>query len=502
MKLKKYTLPALLLFMMGVSSCFEDESTYADNKLNDILIEENIQETYTIESFVGEYLDIPLTIGGGYTPEELTYEWKLIDQLKDRFDEDYVAEVISTDKDLHYEVNLKPGTYTVTCQVTSKEHGYAASFKTILVTSTSFSQGFYILKETTDGNTELDFFNTEKGTLNSNVLSDTENELNGKPLALSVSYANCYVNENDEQDDSNIISVSTETGDYKGLRTTDLKCVFTRDNLCYDVLDESEHVIGIYRGLLNCWLITNQGYRGTYAADVMPSKGFYGTISGEGASAFFTSDYGGMTHYLWDETNHHLVSIDFSGGLSELNPVQDNLTDYVCLSAGTNKSNEVVTYLFEDKSNATKVLYQLSGSDVKDKYEADSESHLGNGKLFTTNARQAAIMYVVDDNKLYAHSLQDHSEQEYRLKGLPAGTEISYISNQYFYINDDSFRDAEFDYLVVGAQDGNRYKLYMYETLGGQPNGEPVKVIEGEGKFKSIRFLGLKGQPVNFPYTD
>lgn len=497
--MKKYILPALLLFMAGVSSCIEDESSYADNKLNDIQIEDNFQETYRVESFAGQFLDIPLTIGGGYQGDELTFEWKLFDPVKDGLEEGYEAELISTDKDLHYEVNLKPGTYTVTCQATSKEYGYASSFETTLITSTPFSQGFYILKETAESNTELDFFNVEKGNLRNNLLQDTGNEMKGKPKALSMSYESCYVNEDDEQDGANVIHVSTETGEYKGMRSTDMRCIFTRENLCYDVMAEDEHVIGMYRGSLNNWLITNQGFRATYTNDIMPSKGYYGTVSGEGASTFFTSDAGGNRHYLWDETNHHLISLDFSGGISELEPAQDNLTDYECVSAGPNAAAGVITYLFVDKAKGRKVLYQLSDIDVKEKFEVDVESHLHKGNAYTTSANQAAIVYVLDNNKLYAHSLQDHSEMEYKLKGLPAGTVITYISNQYFSIGEEA---EDFDYLVVGSQNGDQYKFYMYETLGGQPNGEPVKVIEGEGKFKCIRYLGRRCKPVHYPYTD
>lgn len=486
--------------MMGVTACYEDESSYANLKLNDIVIEETYEETYTVESFAGQYLDIPLTISGGFQPDELTYEWKLTDPLEDKYNkEDYEPLVIGTDKDLHYEVNLKPGTYHVTCQVTSAEYGYAASFMTQLITKTSFSQGFYILKETAGGDTELDFFNTEKAALNSNILATTGNCMKGKPGTLSISYANCYVNENDEADGANLINVSTLSGDYKGMRSLDLRCVSTRENLCYEEMADGEYVIGQYRGMLNNWLITNCGFRGTYAADVMPSKGFYGVVSGEGASQFFTYDYGCMTHYLWDETHHHLISIDFSGGISDLMPAIANRTEYECLSAGLNLPQNVVTYLFKDNEKGTKVLYQLNSIDVMDEYEADLESHLAKGNLYTTNARQAAIMYVVDGGKLYAHSLQDHSELEYQLKGLPAGTDICYISNQYLY---EANGNAVFDYLVIGSQNGSKYTLYMYETLGGVPNGTPVRVIEGEGKLKSVRYLALSASPGGFPYTD
>ena len=47
-------------------------------------------------------------------------------------------------------------------EATATANGYAATAEMKLSVSTTFSQGFYILKETADGNTELDVY-TQKG---------------------------------------------------------------------------------------------------------------------------------------------------------------------------------------------------------------------------------------------------------------------------------------------------------------------------------------------------
>ena len=47
--------------------------------------------------------------------------------------------------------------------------------------------------------------------------------------------------------------------------------------------------------------------------------------------------------------------------------------------------------------------------------------------------------------------------------------------------------DSDFDYLIVGTQQGNHYKLYMYDTVGGAPTGNAIMVAEGEGIIKSVR---------------
>lgn len=62
-------------------------------------------------------------------------------------------------------MELKIGTYTVVCEVTNKETGYFNLTEFSLKVTSAFSEGFYILKETTDGNTDMDFYNDRQKTV-------------------------------------------------------------------------------------------------------------------------------------------------------------------------------------------------------------------------------------------------------------------------------------------------------------------------------------------------
>ena len=42
---------------------------------------------------------------------------------------------------------------------------------------------------------------------------------------------------------------------------------------------------------------------------------------------------------------------------------------------------------------------------------------------------------------------------------------------------------------MIGTQAGDNYALYMYEIQGGQPYGEPVHVVKGNGKIKQVRYV-------------
>lgn len=83
-------------------------------------------------------------------------------------------------------MELKIGSYTVVCEVTHKASGYFTTATFNLNVTSDFSQGFYVLKETADGNTELDFYNHLKKTTNNDLLAKVlEAPLAGEPRNLS-----------------------------------------------------------------------------------------------------------------------------------------------------------------------------------------------------------------------------------------------------------------------------------------------------------------------------
>ena len=78
-------------------------------------------------------------------------------------------------------------------------------------------------------------------------------------------------------------------------------------------------------------------------------------------------------------------------------------------------------------------------------------------------------------------------EKQLALQGYEGG-EITYISNRYWTYESDA--ENNFNYLVVGAFQNGEYKVYMYETVGGEPTpGQvPARVLEGEGRAIKLHF--------------
>lgn len=495
--MKKYILPALL-FLFGLSACTDDESSIAKGNLNEIVIG-NLPESCQIISYEGNKLEFAPSIEG-IGEDDLEFTWYLADKSKMKDTEygngnyEYYADLISNERNLSYEVNLTPGVYYVICEATSKKYQYSSSFTTAVTVSTSFTEGFYLLKETAGGDTELDFYNVDNNSLVSNLLSNVSGiSLKGVPCNLSVAYGANYLNEDEEATTAHSICVVSESGDFRLLRTTDLKCVKDRSNILYESMKPDEKAYAMIRGGFSLFFVTDAGVRSMYGGDVMGANaGYYGVTAGVGGSKYIGYDPASMSNVHWDNTGHKLFLVDYNGGYSPINneafPDKD-LSASSCVCAGCNNVLSSAVMLFNNESNGQKELYMINGGKVKSIDAIDPESHLGKGKLYSVNSQQAALIYTVDGNKVYGHGLEDHSETEYTLNGLPSDGQICYISNQYFAGSGDLNAKSRFDYLVVGIQNGNAYSIFMYETLGGQPYGNPVRTIKGEGKFHSIRYV-------------
>lgn len=181
---------------------------------------------------------------------------------------------------------------------------------------------------------------------------------------------------------------------------------------------------------------------------------------------------------------------DFSG-----EDLTQNLTDYDCLSCGYNKlpSGAIVMC---NKANGKRYLYLTEGSFMgivlKDYKQIREDSHAAKASYFGLNGITASYLYCVDAGHLYAMNFNDENMNEIELKpeGIGSGENIVFVANQFWNVSGCS--DDKFNYLIVGTQSGDNYKLYFYNINGGAPDGKPLMTKEGKGKVKCIRFLNTK----------
>ena len=496
---------ALALTLTG---CFDDDSTSDSGAITKTIIT-GIDKSYIKTAYVGEHLVINPVVES-FSEDKMEYSWLLLDDKTGTVGKDgKVAEptVIGNEKNLDYEVKLSPGIYQLRLAATSKDNGYTVYATTELTVRTLFSQGFYILKETADGKTEVDLLTLDGQKGDNLVTQTTGSPLAGRPIALYPNYGKYYINtDNDEIESSNAITVTTDNHDVYIFRTSDFKTIFDNDNIFFDKMDANEQPYGTFLvGFGNTILVTSTGLYSTPALEgyAGESSGQYGLPVSEygGSSYFFTvgTQYGSGA--MWDETSHSLYAFDYNQMASPLlfddftgADKTTNMTNLECLHCGMGNiaGNVTGTFILDDKTKGERWLYLVGvsffGTSLNSCLLLPADSHMAKAVAYSTNGASASFIYCVDGNKIYAYIYNgdEFSEVELKPEGIPSDETVTYIANQYWMGGSSSKQN--FDYFIVATQKGGSYKLYFYETNGGAPVGMPVLTTEGSGSVKSVRF--------------
>lgn len=506
-KLSAYILT--LIAVLSFSACLDDDSTtgnYAN--VSDITIS-GIEDAYTATAYVGEHLQIAPSIETDYS--DMEYQWMLLNSQtgSTNADGDTIQPiVIGTEKNLDYEVAVAPDTYQLRFVASSKSNGYTAYALSTLTVQTNFSQGFYVLKETTDGNTELDLLTAKNETAENLITSTQGQSLQGAPAYLYTNYGMYYINpDNDEMESTAALTVTTEQGDIKVYRTTDMAKIFDRTNLLFDPMDSSEKAYGIIQTPMGYSVyVSSAGIRttsadGAYSSSKSTGKFGMATEDGVCGSTMFTMDvypsHGGLL--LWDEAARSLLAVDYGGNSSPLtysdltgSELTTSLVGYTCLHVGytyMNRSGSPLAILQDASGNrflyVTRVTRQ--GIFLSSRTAISASSHLASATAFATNGLTAKYIYCVSGGKLYAvnYTESDLAEVELQPEGIGSGETINYVGNQFW----NRGGGDNFNYLVVGTQNGNTYHLYFYETNGGAPVGQPVKTMTGTGTVKTVKYV-------------
>lgn len=500
MKKNIFSFALMCSLMLLVSSCFDDDSTAWENPVTRITID-GIESAYEKTAYVNDRLQIHPVVETGPSDDKIQYKWILINEKTGTTTAqgDTIQPIeIGTTKDLDYEVNVAPGKYQIRLSVTDTITGNAALAYAMLTVQTNFSKGFYILKETADGNTELDELDFTWN-LAENLLTKIDGQpMPGKPANLCQLYDQNYINtENDEIETTNGLIVSTDK-DFGFYRATDLKRILDRSNLFYDEGPADEIVYSIHAGYFNAMMMTSKGFYsfsggtgqfGMPDVDTNTSPYYYSDFAAEGGGAYWNP----VTHSItgFDYLLNPYPLTDMSMGSED---ITQNLTNYDCLHCGYSFISwmENGYFILRDNSTQSRYIYiidgSFSGQYLNSRTKLDPNSHMAKAEHYATNGGSASYIYCAEGGKLYAciTNTGDFSEVEIKPEGLPSGEYINFVANQFW---DDETSGNVFNYLIIGTQSGNNYKLYVYETNGGAPVGSPVKVIQGSGKVRKVRYL-------------
>ena len=503
------------------TSCLSDDSTGPTVDVSDIEVG-GMQESYERKAFVGDYLQISPTITTEYADDQLEYTWLLLSATTGKKDSEGNYEepkVIGHERNLNYPIQMSAGSYELRLMVKATPNGYTVVKSAKLTVTTTFSHGFYIMKETAEGNTELDMLTTD-GQLGQNLLAQLHGKaLEGKPYALSTDYNHFYINEETgEMEGTHALMVTTDRGEMNVLRASDLKVIFDRTNLRYEQMPEGEQPGLLARNSMFSLFFSSNGVYHVWAKSMYTDLGVVPANSGRfgypdneavGASRYAMIDpgcYGGF--YFWDAKNHSIMAIDMNMQQAVPLAKQDgtgkeltqNLVGFECLACGMNYVNSTATGVFVlgDTSTGRRYLYttySAFGVQALDKrMDINPNSHMATASCYSVNGMSARYVYCVDNGKIYGCNLNsaDLAETAINPQGIGSGETVTYVSNQYWNASYGD-KQSNFNYFVVATKEGPNYHVYMYNMVGGLPDGAPLLSVSGVGTPKAVRFLFGKG---------
>lgn len=507
--------------VFGITACYDDASTMAtpESMVNEIAIEEFADTSAVAYSTV---LELTPTVTG-YSDAELEYRWYIYGgEFSDRTEDGYRTVQIGAEKKLSYPVELKIGTYMIVCEVTNKETGYFNLTEFSLKVTSAFSEGFYILKETTDGNTDMDFYNHRQKTVMPDVIVSVLGEAqSGKPCNMCPVYNKVYIDPTTAKSMyATGIFVTSGQNDFSIYSTTDMSILFDPSSLFYSVMDESEVPYAMATVSGGNVLFSNKGVRLDYlGGDSFTSEystGKLGYPAGKGTSSFIQA-YDGRNLSFWSEETRRLMytsgsdmeEIKYKDGYDGVKVDWEQATP---VASGWNHraGKNTIWYLFDVTGAGRYVVVLQPGGNIDQVTRLDASLHLAKAEVIAGNALTSTSIYGIDDNCLYRYSLTEGTETSaIPVEDLPAGT-ITYMA--------DLFYGSSFDYFVIGTQNGDEYTLSMYKIAGGQPSGKPVHTVTGTGILKKVcyacplqdyanpnyyaftRYAELYGMGPDFPY--
>lgn len=337
--MKKYYF-ILMMFPLLMFSCLTDDSTYGTDSVK--LEVNGIEDNYIVVSYSGDYLTITPQINTTFDESDLEYSWDYYDNARTSpttYSHTNEATHLEDSKDLNLLVNLPDGTYTLIFKVTSKSTEVSTIKTTTVSAASALSKGFFILKEDSQGNTDLDLYNQINDIFSENIISSYQGAaIPGKPRHLDVNINMAYLDPDTESANfGNLLSVTTENDEVRWIRALDCRTVMDATNCHYDPTN-GEIPYRTIHGYQNTFYLTNNGVY--YAAH--GNQGGIGTLGmlvGNGGSthavAFLYSLLGPI---FWNNQTRSIDYVNYSGvymqAASAVPGYATVNTNYNCLSCG------------------------------------------------------------------------------------------------------------------------------------------------------------------------
>ena len=176
---------AVLMFMTVLLSCMKDLGNYEYRDIRDFHIT-GVESRYSVSISDRLRIDARTDLGQG----EYSAVWFMELKETSGTEVETYADTISRELVLDVPFKYTVGTYTLHLKVTDRQTGVSKYAQTTISAVTRFYEGYYILKETPSGDTEMDFH-----TVDGEVVEDLLTTMTGAPLEgapKTLSYLNDY----------------------------------------------------------------------------------------------------------------------------------------------------------------------------------------------------------------------------------------------------------------------------------------------------------------------
>ncbi|MEG2555437.1 MAG: PKD-like family lipoprotein [Odoribacter sp.] len=514
MKNRIYSISVFLLSLLAVA-CYDDKGNYDYTEISQVEMK-GIEKEY-VKIAYRDVLHIEADVTSDFPNDTFLYLWTLnrsqeteSEQIKIKLD------TIGDTKVLDYPMDLRPGFYDLTLRLTNERNGHQIFYNSKLSVGTQFSRGFYVLKEMENA-TELDLHLPDKSVMANIIEKSTKVKMLGKPVSLGLNPIYSFINSaGGEYEITKTLNVCTET-DVNILNINDMSSIFTHKTMFHGEVPAEKP----YYVWFNLYGIGYMSDQGTYFSTQCPAWellgagkfGYPALIEGgckPNINGVFSDSY-----FFFDELKGRFLWLDWNGGLHDYMDLAvegvdkgfypNGIRHKLIFFGRNNVAEEVMGYaIFEDVDQPGKhYLYKLAlSTDPENPIESVTPvvaaSKLNSANLFAINEEDAQVIYFVKDNQLYMYDLNQNTEEMLTPVGLGSGETITYLSNRYWKQGDD--KDHLFNYLAIGTYKDGKYKVYLYNMLGGKTDGAAVQVLEGTGKVVKMQYVSPNFNGDSFSY--
>ncbi len=514
----------ILLATIFITSCYKDKGNYNYTEIDDITIDNvpnNIgdlilfEDTIRINPNVGPKAD--------FDANNFEYKWL----KKEGFGSSAKLVVISENLELVYPV-IESGNIMLMLEVKHKQTGIAKRI-TITANGTSkMSNGIYLLKETTEGNTEIDMisFNNQSGEVNlfSNLLTPLLGDgLEGNPITID--YWGYRV---EDFENARLVAVPAirvaSKNDLVIINTDEFKVLAGFEDMFVGDIPQERNIQALKTIGKAAILINNN--------KVHCCKSYYnelvnGEFKEQGYNRYqapLEGDYSMSSYVTWPPRGEGpFLCYDMNSGLfkkideSYSEPMNINNKDFQKdfksdllfmehIGTGIYGTN---TYALMKKRSYpdSLLLIDMETSSLVNSYvklmKKDvlmAEDYLiDNASIWCVHQYHRIIYFAVDD-KVYKYDTGNRTEE---LLLDFKGETISQLDvvSEYYLVDGALPIHTEHTKMIVSTVSGNSYNLYKYNMNGMVPEKEPDFTISGEGKIKKYLYIKPEICPVNWMKT-